>query len=1241
MKARDNNFAYYHKLPPHPHTSPTRTHQKHSRYIFLPTLLLLLTASPSPALAQEIVYFGSVLPTSVFPAMLAAVHAGYEDFGKNVAGGVTLKWEPFADYNLDDEATPLLGLSHTAALQSRGVAIIIGAVHSAISAQIGVLNAANGVLQFSPLSSSPVLSEKKDYPTFARFPANDYSQALATAELIKELGFKRLHIITTDDVSASGITGIASEDFTRNNITVASVERIPFGIDRLKKRDVVQARLRTIRSLGGRVIYMSANIKDAQAVIEEAEKLDMIGNKQHMWFGSGAWTYPNLITDGNWTGHEQSLVGIMGTTTRYDYTKPKFAQFLRQFEASWPQVLNIPYSPLDADAVVTGYDTVRVLVYALNNTITRLQAMGIAPSCLNSHKFASDPNCLISEVERQAIYDRSIANKYNGVKEYMQLLRKNDTVTFGPKSRYVPTVLLEEIYKTKLACTSGDFELDENGDGGNYYNLSNYQAVQQADGSFTYEFKLIGFKHPGLYNGITYTNDLLVYPGGTNENPNRIRPSDGEDDAATSSDDTDFLYVYVGSAIALVLLVLLVWWQIRRAQRKYRQSQMEWLINDDEVIIDSTRKISGLKIAKSIDDASDVLSQNPSSVGSANSQMSVAKVKQRDSFFVNEAYSTGTWRQKKVILKKAKVESFNPKDAKICQLLYDLTQCRHPNVLGFYGIIHTHPFVIQVEEHCKKGCLEDILIGSDIEMSSLLIFSILTDIAKGLKFLHNSDFEAHGHISPKSSFIDNNWTCKVGHFGLVEVFRNSTSVSSEEDIEKALLWTPPELIALQRVYYHESSQEKLSKLNRIGPPKVHTAYNAVTNSLYHAGSRASLAIKNTFNRVIKPSIVSISQPIPTNPCEEVSIFPMSPKGDIWSFAIIINQMMARDEPFGHCQLEVNEIIEKVEAKDPEILDQDETDLRFKNEALMSLAKTCLAFDPENRPSITTVLNTLNKANPHRGASVADNMAQLLQSYADNLEDIVAQRTKQLSEKSAALEVQTEKIEHLLYELLPKTVANRLLNGEAIQPENYDCVSVFFSDIVGYTKICSLSNPLEVISFLNELYTKFDHTLESFDVYKVETIGDAYFVVSGVPERNGNKHVRELSLMALNLLADMSGIKLAHMDNMQLQLRIGIHSGPCVAGVVGVKMPHFTLYGDTINTASRMESGGLALRIHISGDTAALLQKHFPTFELEERGTVEVKGKGAMTTYWLNGEKHFNRELPNLALQASASQHSFK
>lgn len=123
--------------------------------------------------------------------------------------------------------------------------------------------------------------------------------------------------------------------------------------------------------------------------------------------------------------------------------------------------------------------------------------------------------------------------------------------------------------------------------------------------------------------------------------------------------------------------------------------------------------------------------------------------------------------------------------------------------------------------------------------------------------------------------------------------------------------------------------------------------------------------------------------------------------------------------------------------------------------------------------------------------------------------------------------------------------------------------------------------------------------------KVETIGDAYMVVSGLPVRNGNIHAREIARLSLALLDAVRTFSIKHRPNEQLRLRIGLHSGACVAGVVGLKMPRYCLFGDTVNTASRMESNGEALKIHMSSTTKEILDC-FKTFKTERRGLVEMK-----------------------------------
>lgn len=203
-------------------------------------------------------------------------------------------------------------------------------------------------------------------------------------------------------------------------------------------------------------------------------------------------------------------------------------------------------------------------------------------------------------------------------------------------------------------------------------------------------------------------------------------------------------------------------------------------------------------------------------------------------------------------------------------------------------------------------------------------------------------------------------------------------------------------------------------------------------------------------------------------------------------------------------------------------------------------------------------------------------------------------------------------------MLPPSVAASLTQGVTVPPKGFDAVTIYFSDIVGFTALSAESTPFEVVKFLNDLYTVFDNITDLYNVYKVETIGDAYMVVSGLPTTNDGRHAGEIASMALELLHEVkNNFIIRHRPQTRLQLRIGLHTGPVMAGVVGLTMPRYCLFGDTVNTASRMESNGVPLRIHISQECKKALDA-LGGYEIEERGLVTMKGKGEVLTFWLNG-----------------------
>uniref|UniRef100_A0A183BV09 Guanylate cyclase domain-containing protein n=1 Tax=Globodera pallida TaxID=36090 RepID=A0A183BV09_GLOPA len=214
--------------------------------------------------------------------------------------------------------------------------------------------------------------------------------------------------------------------------------------------------------------------------------------------------------------------------------------------------------------------------------------------------------------------------------------------------------------------------------------------------------------------------------------------------------------------------------------------------------------------------------------------------------------------------------------------------------------------------------------------------------------------------------------------------------------------------------------------------------------------------------------------------------------------------------------------------------------------------------------------------------------------------------------------------------LIRQVADRLKLGQSVEPEHFEAVTVFFSDIVQFAALSSQMRPLQVVNLMNELYTTLDAIIDEHDAYKVESIGDGYLCVSGLPKRNGNLHGKECADMALEFMKALSDFRILDLPNERIRLRIGLHSGPCVAGVVGLAMPRYCLFGDTVNTASRMESSSSPNKIHISKATHTLLNANFDGYIMESRGEVIIKGKGVMETFWLLGHAENGALPPNNA-----------
>jgi len=226
-----------------------------------------------------------------------------------------------------------------------------------------------------------------------------------------------------------------------------------------------------------------------------------------------------------------------------------------------------------------------------------------------------------------------------------------------------------------------------------------------------------------------------------------------------------------------------------------------------------------------------------------------------------------------------------------------------------------------------------------------------------------------------------------------------------------------------------------------------------------------------------------------------------------------------------------------------------------------------------------------------------------------------QKVDLLSEIAQDMELEMGNTEKLLERMMPHEVIQQIKSGKSTEAQEYESVTVFFSDIANFTVLSGKTSTKDMLATLNKLWIEYDAIAKRWGVYKVETIGDAYLAVTGCPERSKD-HAFRAANFAIDILQMVKTFTTAMGDH--IQIRIGLNSGPITAGVLGELNPHWCIVGDTVNTASRMESTSKAMMIHISDSTYQLIKD--TNVDCSGPDVMQIKGKGTMTTYWVNGRK---------------------
>eukprot|EP00980_Cylindrotheca_fusiformis_P006884 scaffold1442_cov128-Cylindrotheca_fusiformis.AAC.5 len=309
--------------------------------------------------------------------------------------------------------------------------------------------------------------------------------------------------------------------------------------------------------------------------------------------------------------------------------------------------------------------------------------------------------------------------------------------------------------------------------------------------------------------------------------------------------------------------------------------------------------------------------------------------------------------------------------------------------------------------------------------------------------------------------------------------------------------------------------------------------------------------------------------------------------DVYAFGILLYEVYSRRDPYdGDDPTAVLHLVaDKLVQKRPPIP-------QHMPAQIQSLMQDCIQDDASIRPTFREIDLRLKRM------------------------DIDDLRTISDDPKRAAIDEATSMS---LFDVFPRHIAEALHEGRTVEPEHRDMVTIFFSDIVGFTQLSAKLPPRKVALLLNRLYTKFDALSQKHDVFKVETIGDSYMAVTNLVKDQEKDHAKRIAEFAIDTIREANETLVDEEDPLKgyVAVRVGFHSGSVVADVVGTRNLRYCLFGDSVNTASRMESNSRVNRIHCSLTSAEILAKQFPSLPVKMRGLIPIKGKGKMYTCWVN------------------------
>ncbi|WKX89575.1 hypothetical protein Q1695_008886 [Nippostrongylus brasiliensis] len=471
--------------------------------------------------------------------------------------------------------------------------------------------------------------------------------------------------------------------------------------------------------------------------------------------------------------------------------------------------------------------------------------------------------------------------------------------------------------------------------------------------------------------------------------------------------------------------------------------------------------------------------------------------------------------------------------------------------------------LLKASHYSTMGSLAEQIFGRKDERATFennFRGAFVRDILKGLDYIHNSPIGYHGALTAGHCLIDSHWILKISGFGLSRM---------------------------------------LFRMKNAGVIGTEDGHPFIPNSDLH---------------YFAPEIrAELRSHMFSNKFEGIHLTNAIGKAaDMWSFGTILFEILFRRkyievDEYQECDDDVL-ICEKTDdilQANPPVVPED----REIHADLHGLIQKCWD-NVDNRPDISRA-RKITDATLKMSGSLVDQMIKNMEEYTNGLEELVKRRT-------GLLEQAQQKADELLSELLPKSVAEELKVGRRVEAKNYKSASILYSDIVGFTSLCSESEPMEVVALLSGMFQKFDHIISVHNGYKMETIGDAYCVASGVPNPSKTEHVSNIATIALLQREFLYDFMIPHRPGQYLHCRWGFNTGPVFTGVVGIRAPRYSVFGPTVTIAAKMENSGVPDRIQMTLKSHQMLTARFPEFKSSSRGSVKIDGIGTLLTYWLDG-----------------------